>query len=272
MSMKMIGSVSTEAKLESFRSRNNSKMTSVKIAPKKKKKKRLQYSFKSISNQILMTKTPDGAKQVLTKARGKVAMLKRNQDNDSYDATELRHAIIHAQKMVRIAKKRMHHLQEEEQARTQKDTVTQNDGDGIPELPDQEEEQMEMSNEELKQLVEELQQIMEDYMGETMETLVEETGLDDLAEELMVAKQGEMEPEDLERMKKRHRSDELREIMEADMKYLKAMINKLERERAEASSGNSNGVTLEISGVQMPVQAATAPPVTPEGINVDLLL
>ena len=131
---------------------------------------------------------------------------------------------------------------------------------------------MEMSNEELKQLVEELQQIMEDYMGETMETLVEETGLDDLAEELMVAKQGEMEPEDLERMKKRHRSDELREIMEADMKYLKAMINKLERERAEASSGNSNGVTLEISGVQMPVQAAAAPPVTPEGINVDLLL
>ena len=30
MSMKMIGTVSTEAKLESFRSRNNSKMTSVK--------------------------------------------------------------------------------------------------------------------------------------------------------------------------------------------------------------------------------------------------
>ena len=107
MSMKMIGTVSTEAKLESFRSRNGSKTSSVRVNQKKKKKKRLQYSFKSISNQILMTKTPDGAKQVLTKARGKVAMLKRHQDNDSYDATELRHAIIHAQKMVRIAKKRV---------------------------------------------------------------------------------------------------------------------------------------------------------------------
>ena len=60
-----------------------------------------------------------------------------------------------------------------------------------------------MSDEQLKQLMEELQQLMEDYMGETLENLVEETGLEELAEEIMVAKQGEMEPEDLERMKKR---------------------------------------------------------------------
>ncbi|MCI9082400.1 MAG: DUF4175 domain-containing protein [Lachnospiraceae bacterium] len=268
----MIGNVSTEAKLAAFKSRNGT--TSVKIHKPKKKKKRLQYSFKAISNQILMTKTSSSAKQVLTKARGKVAMLKRNQDNDDYDATELRHAIIHAMKMTRIAKKRMNHLEEEEMAKHKKANAIEQDGNGVPDLPDPEEEDLEKSEEELKQMVEELQQMMDEYMKQTSEAMMEETGMDELAEEVMVAKQGEMEPEDLERLKKKHRSDELREIMEADMKYLKAMINKLERDRQEAASGISNGVTLEISGVQMPVQsnAAALVPVSAEGANVDLAL
>ena len=79
--------------------------------------------------------------------------------------------------------------------------------------------------------------------------------------------------EDLEKIKKKHRSDELREIMEADMKYLKAMINKLERERQELSTQNFSApsVTLEISGVQMPVQTMEAP-VTPEGEVIDVSL
>lgn len=271
MSM-MIGSVSTEAKLAAFKSRNGT--TSVKINKPKKKKKRLQYSFKAISNQILMTKTSNSAKQVLTKARGKVAMLKRNQDNDDYDATELRHAIIHAQKMTRIAKKRMKHLEEEEMAKHKKTNAIEQDGNGMPDLPEPEKEDLEKSEEELKQFVEELQQMMDDYMRQTSEAMMEETGMDELAEEALVAKQGEMEPEDLERLKKRHRANELREIMEADMKYLKAMINKLERDRQEAASGINNWVTLEISGVQMPVQstAAVAAPVTTEGANVDLAL
>ena len=271
MGMMMIGTVSTEAKLSSFRSRNESKTKSVKIQPKKKKKKRLQYSFKSISNQILMTKTPDSAKQVLTKARGKVAMLQRNLDNDDYDDTELRHAITHAKKMERVGKKRMKHLQEEEMAEQHKDSVMQQDGNGMPELPDQEEEQLEMTEEELRQMMEELQQMMEEYMNETMKTLTEETGMDDLADELMVAKQGDMAPEDLQKMKRRHRSEELKEIMEADMKYLKAMINKLEQERQEAVNSFPSGVILEISGVQTAVQAPAAP-VAAEGTNVDLAL
>lgn len=271
MSM-MIGNVSTEAKLAAFKSRNGT--TSVRIQKPKKKKKRLQYSFKAISNQILMTKTSGSAKQVLTKARGKVAMLKRNQDNEDYDATELRHAIIHAQKMTRIAKKRMRHLEEEEMAKHKRANAIEQDGNGVPDLPEPEEEDLEKREEELKQLVEELQQMMDEYMKQTSEAMMEETGMDELAEEVMVAKQGDMEPEDLERLKKRHRADELREIMEADMKYLKAMINKLERDRQEASSGIENWVTVEISGVQMPAQspAATAVPAPSEGANVDVAL
>lgn len=56
------------------------------------------------------------------------------------------------------------------------------------------------------------------------------------------------------------------------MKYLKAMINKLERDRQEAANNVSNGVRLEISGLEIPVETSTQPTITPQGINVDLLL
>lgn len=269
----IIGSNSSAERVITVKNRDGSTAGSIHISsPKKKKKKRLQYSFKAISTQIMMTKTSNSASQVLTKARGKVAMLQRNLDNDNYDDTELRHAIIHAKKMERIAKKRMKHLAEEELAKQKQSNVINQDGSSIPELPDPEEESLEMSEEELKQMMEEFQQMMEEYMGESMQKLMEETGLDDLADEMLVAQQGELAPEDLEELKKKHRSEELREIMEADMKYLKAMINKLERDRQEAANNVSNGVRLEISGLEIPVETSTQPTITPQGINVDLLL
>ncbi len=259
------GSISTTIPLKN---RDGSSAGSIKISKNdKKKKKRLQYSFKSISSQIMMTKTSNSASQVLTKARGKVAMLQRNLDNDDYDDTELRHAIIHAKKMERIAKKRMKHLMEEENAKQQKNMPIQDCESGVPELPDQEQEELEMNEEELRQLMEELQQLM----NESMTELIDETGLEDLADELVTASQQDMAPEDLEQLKKRHRSDELRQIMEADMKYLKAMISKLEKDQQDIGNNIPSGVTLEISGLQMPVQATQAP-ITPEGINVDLML
>lgn len=97
----------------------------------------------------------------------------------------------------------------------------------------------------------------------------------------------EMDPEDLELLKKKHRAKEMKEIMEADMKYLKAMFNKLERERQEgldsiksdfgangSSGGQSNGVSLELGGV---VAAQGAQPLTQitvmtEGGSIDISL
>ena len=40
-----------------------------------------------------------------------------------------------------------------------------------------------------------------------------------------------MDPEDLDLLKKKHRSDEVRDILAADLKYLKAFFGRLERER-----------------------------------------
>lgn len=279
MSM-MIGGSSSAKKITRIKDLNGNTVATISVSsPKKGKKKRLQYSFKSISNQIMQAKTPNTAKMVATKARGKIAMLQRNIDNDDYDETELRHAIIHAKKMLRIAKKKMQHLEEEFEAKHHNTAQIEDDSNGVPELPDEEEREQEQQEQELDQMMEEYQDLMSELMAEftqqTMEQMMEEAQLQELADAFMGdVQQVDMSPEDLDRLKKKHRSDELRDIMEADMKYLKAMIGKLERERQELSAGNftSPSVTLEISGIEMPVQAMAAAPVTPEGEVIDVSL
>ncbi len=275
----MIGGSNSNKNVTRIKDLNGNTVATISVSsPKKGKKKRLQYSFKSISNQIMMAKTPNVAKMVATKARGKIAMLQRNIDNDDYDETELRHAIIHAKKMLRIAKKKMHHLEEEQEAKQKTNVPIEEDGDGIPYLPDEEEKEQEQKELELDQMVDEYQDIMSEFMmevmNEMMNQMMEAMELEELADEFMGETTLEdLEPEDLDRLKKKHRSDELKEIMEADMKYLKAMMNKLERERQEIStqSFSAPSVTLEISGVEMPVQV-TEVPVTPEGEVIDISL
>lgn len=284
MSM-LIGGRSSANKVTRIKDLNGNTVATISVSSssKKGKKKRLQYSFKSISTQIMMAKTPNIAKMVATKARGKVAMLQRNLDNDDYDETELRHAITHAKKMLRIAKKKMRHLEEETEAKQKSGAQIQDEDNGIPDLPDEEEKEQEQKEMELDQAMQEYQDIVSEFMtkamnemmNQMMNEMMEDTQLEELADAFMgdVSQVEDLEPEDLEKIKKKHRSDELREIMEADMKYLKAMINKLERERQELSTQNFSApsVTLEISGVQMPVQTMEAP-VTPEGEVIDVSL
>lgn len=241
---------------------------------KKKKPKRLQYNFKQISSQILKTKTSAGAKSVVTKARTKIAELLRQRKSNNFDDRELEAAIIHAKKMERIARKRMKHLKEEESAKQQGFYPEENEeykdlyetymenSDNVPDS--------ELSKEELMQMLKELQEIME----ESMDELMNETSLENLNEELMNLSMEDLDTEDLERLKKKHRCDELREIMEADMKYLKALFDKFEKEKQANSNGSnkfndSGAVSLEISGLEIPVDA-TAQSAIAEGGTIDL--
>ena len=76
--------------------------------------KKLQYNFKSLSAQILRSKTSVNAKQVASKARREVIRLKAKLRQGEYADEELEGAIKHAQAMERVAKKKARHLQEEE--------------------------------------------------------------------------------------------------------------------------------------------------------------
>ncbi len=230
--------------------------------PTKKKTKRLRYNFKEISNQIMMSKTSGSAGKVVTKARAKIAMLQRQLKTGDYDSRELEHAIIHAKKIERIARKRMKHLKEEEKAKRQGSCMVETEEDDVfDKYALDSDESLELSEEEMEELMREYQQLMEDLMDE----LGEATELEELSDELIGSVHEDVTPEELDRLKKKHRSDELREIMEADMKYLKALFSKLEKERQEASGG----VSLELSGVEVPVEAAEVPVVT-EGGNLDI--
>ena len=135
----------------------------------------------------------------------------------------------------------------------------------------------------MKQLVQELQEELE-KIEEDLEKAMDET--QNLMEEFTQASNHEMEPHDLEQLKKKHRADELRDIMKADMEYLKALFDKLSKEKASGasgfgdgssdssdsceSSGGSAGVSLQIGGVDIPVNGVEAP-LEVAGMTVDVM-
>ena len=235
----------------------------------KKKMKKSGYNFKGFSAQLMRTKTSVNAGQLVVRAREQVAVLRRRLSTGDYDEEELRNAIVHAEQMARIAKKRMKHLKEEEDAKD-KGAYGETDWEQeeksemqtvLEEMPM--EDIAEISREEMEQMLREFQNQMEELMKE-VEMPAGKTNMDAL---------------DLEKLKKKHRAEELREILEADMKYLKAVFDRLAKEKQKgASFGGSDGgsssdagVSLEIGGMEMPVSAPEVS-VAVEGASLDQLV
>lgn len=242
---------------------------------KSKKKKKLNYNYKKISRQITMNNTSTGARRVITKAREEVVSLLRKQMSGKYDETDLRHAIIHARKMERIARRKKKHLEEEEKAAaTGKGLVEEGaDSNEDEELKKIEESMEGVSEEEL----EKLEELMEEY-EELMQEMEAAGGLDDIMREYMGASEQEMSPEEVDELRKKHRADEMKDIVEADMKYLKALFNKLAREKQEGvqqtfQQETNPAVSLQIQGVDIPVPAETGQSAADivAGANVDAL-
>ncbi len=228
------------------------------------RKRRVPYNFKKISARILKAKTSGSASRVVTMARNEIAMLRRKLRSSEYNDKELEIAILHAERMERVAKKRLKNLRQEERAQKGQEAEEaeileedrENSG-GI--MEDVLSDGMEMSKEELEEMICE----MEELMRESME---ESSGLKELTQDLMGAS-GEMAAEDLELLKKKHRAQELREITDADMKYLKAMFQLLKKEKE--SGGNISPVSLELGGTDISI-AVLETPVMAEGGSVDV--
>lgn len=259
---------------------SKSNTRSVSMAGKKKTKK-LNYNFKRLSNQIMQTKTSINAKQLTTKTKFQIADLRMKLISGDYDYTEIHNALTHAEKIARVAKKRLKNLQEEENIeKTGRKGMTDPE-----EMKDQEDEDeildtTGMTQEEMEKLMQELQEEMEKIEDE-LEQAMKET--ENLMEEFVSASNQEMDPNDLELLKKKHRADELRDIMKADMEYLKALFDKLAKDKQEGasgignspdsssdSSGNISGVSLQLGGVDIPIDTVDAP-VEVAGANVDVM-
>ncbi len=267
--------------------------------------KRLFYNFKSISTQIMRSKTSLSAKQVAGKARREVIRLRRQRGSGNYKDAELQSAIVHAQAMERVAKKKVRHLLEEELMKVA-------DGPGVEKLEEKQgeegentervvettvtaeqtmvaaasdsfvhesltvvtDEQEELSQEQLQAFqdamraqtedlqrmmqmqMEEMQRAMEemtaelrmnmedmmsglmDEISEMMKEMLEESGLEDLADSMFTTAGMEMDLADYKMMKIKHRSEEMREIAEADAEYLKALFDRLEKSKNSSIQGN----------------------------------
>lgn len=314
------------------KARMKAKNTALKI-------KKLRYDYKSISTQILRSKTSTIAKQVVSRARREVIRLKRQRQNREYNDGELKAAILHAQAMLRVAKKKARHLQEEEmvkvtggpcaaelEERKEQEnrpaeeaiedwealhgSVASDDavwpgvsaafgGSGVSlqeDLAGAAQEQVRARQEvtearmarqqdamaERQYVLEEQQEMMSELMEETwdaMEQTMREAGLEELAEDLTQTVEVEMDPADFERMKIKHRSEEMKAIAEADAEYLKVLFDRLEKEKSAGSrtsfgfegSASSSGSTPSGgpssvpggvgTGNAAPVRAAGAAPV-----------
>ncbi len=254
-------------------------------------KKRLPYSFKEISTRLLKTKKSGNAHQVLISARQKAVSLRLMYKGGVYDDDEVFAALMHAQAIVRVAKKREKHLQEEERAEKKigKDGVfcEADLEEKTEEASSRQTHKEEREQTKAKMDLQRMQKLMEQYermMQEAMKELEQLDNMDALSEELGIDGEVSMDPEDLELMKKKHRADEMRAIVEADMKYLKFMFDKLEKERQsnnnsissyssvsyDSNSSANDSVSLELGGVDIPVEAAPDAMTIVEGGAVDV--
>lgn len=246
-------------------------------AKAKKKPKRLNYSFKRLSNQIMRSKSSMNAKQLTTKSKFQIVDLRLKLASGDYDYTEIHNALKHAERIARVAKKKMKHLQEEEfyektggKQAAQEEQEPEEESRGLDQI-----DTSGMSQEEMERLMKQIQE----EMRKIEEELEEAVNSKDFMNEFMQGYSEEMSPKDLEALKKKHRAEEMRDIMEADLEYLKAYFDKLSKEKEEGSSssssassdyGNITGVSLELNGMEIPVDAVDVP-VQVEGANVDVM-
>lgn len=243
-------------------------ISAAKVKQKKAaKKKKLNYNYKKISRQITMSRTTNGIRRVITRARDQVVDLLRKQMSGKYDETDVRHAIIHARKMERVARKKKKHLEQEEKAdATGKALIEKGDDSSNEDEKELEKAANGLNKEELERLIAEYEELMQE--------MEQASGMDEVMKEYMGATEVEMSPEEVDQLRKKHRSDEMKDIVEADMKYLKALFNKLAREKQETANGNPS-VSLELEGVEIPIsqettEAAAAAAEMVEGANVDV--
>lgn len=222
---------------EPYGSKNSSSTGGVrKKTNKKKKYKKLNYNYREVSGRIIRAKTSVSARQVVAHARTVAAMLRRRHGCGDYNDRDLEIAIIHAEKMVRIAKKKLKNLKSEELARRTSEVEKieeEREEENSSEMEEAPSESVGMSKEEIREMIRRMEQELQE--------LTAENNLDDLMDECISG--GQMNEEELKQMKRKHRCDEMRRIVEADMKYLKAMFHRMLQEQQEIASA----VTLELS-------------------------
>ena len=194
-------------------------------------KKKLNYNYKEVSNQLLRAKKPQGASNALTKAKSKLATLRRCAASGEYDSKEISAAIAHARRMVECAQLKVRHLKQEEIENRKyksenKSEATQKKGEIKRRAANKERELKE------KIAIEELQNVQKEKAKRT----------------------------EIRQKRNSHRRQEQSKISEADMKYIKDQMGNRNSYDTSADSGvivslSAESTNLQLTEAQIKMQA-----------------
>ena len=181
--------------------------------------KKYKYSYKQISSKILSAKTSVSAGQAVIAAKRKVIEVKRKLAANPKDSDELQAALVHAERMEMAARKKKHNLEMEELV---SDTMKRDD------YQEKIDESSEASQDTMNSLIEQKEEEIFDKLQEAIAEFGEEE-LKALEDEMQLMESMEiidphMSEADFNKMKAKHRADEQKAIMKADMDYLKAIV------------------------------------------------
>ena len=245
--------------------------TEKKTKDKAKAALKYKYNYKDVSSQIQRAKTTVSAGKAVLSAKRKVLEIKRKISSGSGDAEELQMALTHAKRMEMAAKKKMHHLELEEMVENtsrrddkldKMEKATQGVQSALADETDMKiseaadeifEERQDMLDEALDEakdsgidmsdeMIAELNELISEFGEEELKQLEE---MMEMAEEMEIINP-HMSEDDLKELKLKHRISENKDIVKADMDYLKSMIKYL-TEKQGSGSVNTTATSTPVS-------------------------
>lgn len=176
--------------------------------------KKLNYNHREISSQLMRAKKAQGAASVLTRAKGKLSVLKRSAATGQYDSREVANALAHARRMVQCAQMKVRHLKEEEleQKKHNRENRT---------------EERHIEGEVKRRAANKERELKEKIQIETVHKVQQE----------------KTKRQQMLQKRRTHRRQEMSKINEADMKYLKGEIEN----RKDQGMSPEDGVILNLS-------------------------
>ena len=236
-----------------------------------------KYNYKEVANKILRAKTALSAGQAVISAKRKVVEVKRKISTGDGDPEELQIALTHAKRMEIAAKKKKRHLEmeelvvavqkQDEKFKQMEETATDIRSNVIDAAQEELTKQEDAVFDERKDMLEELKmqqaekaaEISEEEMTELNEMIAEfgEDELQELQEAMELLESMEiinphMSREDLDELKRKHRNEEYKAIMKAEMDYLKDMIKYIQEKNIRIMGSSSFMKDYNFSPMVMP--------------------
>lgn len=242
-----------------------------------------RYNYKDVSGKILRAKNSVSAGQAMIAAKRKVVEVKRKLLAEGGDSDELQLALTHAQRMEMAARKKKHHLEQEEMVKAvqERDAERERQNDAAYSMAEAAQEQIAQREdavlEEREKLADALSEQRKQLSGANAEGQMEELNQmlasfgEDMLRELEEAMEQfedmeildpHMSEEELEDVKRKHRIAEQKMILKADMDYLKGSIRHTLAKGAGIPGMSSGTASPVAAGIQAPsVEAASTPAV-----------